>query len=62
MRAEIGASPAFQTLKNETEAEGNIVEHPVFEVVCNVFAILMDVLDRFEMSSRPTMHIAFLLH
>ena len=52
------ASAAFQSMKKKTDADGNIIGFPAVEAICDAFGIIMEVLDRFEASSRPTMHIA----
>ncbi len=48
----------FQSMKKKTDADGKIVGYPAIEAVFVAFCIVMECLDRFQASKRPTVHIA----
>ena len=53
------ATTAFEGMKKKTDMDGNITSFPVIEAICDAFSIIMECVDRSEVSSGPTMHVAF---
>ena len=52
------AANDFGGMKNETDEDGNITGFPTIEAICDALSIKMECVDRFEVSSRPTMRVA----
>ncbi len=52
------STASFQSFKAKTDTDGNIVGYSAMEAVYNAFSIIMEFLNRFEVSSRSIMHIA----
>ena len=45
-------------MKKKTYADGNVSGFPATKVICDAFRIIIECIEGFEVSSRPTMHIA----
>ena len=52
------AMSAYDAMKKTTDKDRNITGFPGVEAIYDAFGIMMECVERFEVSSRPTIHIA----
>ncbi len=52
------AQVAYASLIKTSNIDGNITGYPGIEAIFDVFGVVVDCIERFETSSRPTTHIA----
>ncbi len=52
------AQAAYYNLRKTSNIDGTIIGYPGIEVVFDGFGVVVDCIDRFETSQRPTLHVA----
>ncbi len=51
------AQTTYSSLKKTSNIDGTIVGYPVIEAIFDAFGIVVDCIEHFETSLRPTLHI-----